>query len=220
MPERVRSALEFLGRIDVRELLLSLSLGNGKEGEGKGSSKGLGAIMGEEEGGRDEDVHVRSGGGGGGAMITKDGQEDVPVMPLVISLTGLEPMHTPSSTSILYTSPLDYTSRLYPFCLALQTAFVEAGFLVPDTRPLRLHVTIVNTVYAKEKSARRKGGGHGKDRKGVVSLDARELLERCEGFVWAEEVRLERVSICEMGAKKVEEGEEVEYFEVGSVELP
>lgn len=48
--------------------------------------------------------------------------------------------------------------------------------------------------------------------------------------VWADNVRLEKVAICEMGAKDVREGEEEEegngrvvdqvYKEIASVELP
>ena len=54
----------------------------------------------------------------------------------------------------------------------------------------------MNTIYAKDKSksasTRRRGGGrgHGKDRRGVGYLDARELVERYEGFVWAEGVTM------------------------------
>ena len=46
-----------------------------------------------------------------------------------------------------------------------------------------------------------------------MMLDARDVLARYADFVWARDFRLERVAICEMGARKVwgtrvaEEGE-------------
>ena len=141
--------------------------------------------------------------------------------PLVVSIVGLQPMHSPSSTSILYASPQDASLRLPHFCLALQVTFTEAGFLVPETRPLLLHATIVNTIYAKERSRRTADGGHGKQGKGRGGFDATHVLGKFGETTWAEGVRLEKVAICEMGARKVdgEEGSEA-YLEVGSLELP
>ena len=73
-----------------------------------------------------------------------------------------------------------------------------------------------------------------------MRFDARELLERWQGEVWARDVRVEKVAICEMGAREVrvgddgdagegeggreekEDGEVVDavYREIASVELP
>jgi activating signal cointegrator complex subunit 1 len=47
-------------------------------------------------------------------------------------------------------------------------------------------------------------------------------LERYQDFVWARDVVLDRIAICEMGAKKVVENGEVvgeQYTEVASVSL-
>ncbi|CAK3982124.1 Hypothetical predicted protein [Lecanosticta acicola] len=71
--------------------------------------------------------------------------------PLVVNLIGLESMHPPQKTSILYSAPSDPTGRLYTFCLAVQKEFSQKGFLVEDDRELKLHATIVNTIYAKGK---------------------------------------------------------------------
>ena len=145
------------------------------------------------------------------------------IAPLTITLSGLHPMHKPSSTSILYASPLDPTHRLYPFCLALQQAFINAGYLLSDDRDLRLHATIVNTIYAKDKKALTKRGGHGKTSKDSRKFDAQEVIDKYDGFEWAKDVHIERVSICEMGAKKIIDGGEVveeEYLEISSVPLP
>ena len=90
--------------------------------------------------------------------------------------------------------------------------------MVPETRPMKLHATVVNTIYAREAKSGKKRWG-----KGSGKFDARELVERYREFEWARDVRMEKVSICEMGAKKVLEGEVVVdqvYTEVASVPLP
>ena len=210
-PQRVTSALEFLQGIDVQEVLRRASR--------------VVSVEGATEAAANEDTGRQSVAGGPlpkTLLAYEETSEKPGPAPLIINLSGLHPMHEPSLTSILYVPPSDPTSRLYAFCLALCNAFTEAGFFSPDSRPLRLHATVVNTIYAKEKTARTKGGGHGKDRRDLRGFDAKQLLERYESFVWAEEVRLDRICICEMGAKTVERegGEEVEYVEVGTVPLP
>jgi activating signal cointegrator complex subunit 1 len=183
--------------------------------------------------------------------------------PLNLDLRGLTSMHPPRKTSILYIAPSDESRRLYPFCLALQKTFTEAGFLLPDDRKLKLHATIVNTIYAKgrtkrltpnKKSMREtpdpeqtanpgpevpkgqededgnapeqddRSQGHGPDAKAPLRLDATAILERFQDFVWAENVVLDRIAICEMGAKKITnaDGNVIgeEYTEVAAIELP
>ena len=156
------------------------------------------------------------------AATTEAPGSDEPPPPLKVSMSGLESMHTPSKTSILYTSPTDSTSRLYAFAKSLRDAFMSVDLLVPDKRPLLLHATIVNTLYAKTKG-RAKGAGHGKDNRGIGKFDAAALLEEFQDFEWADEFCIERVSICQMGAKKeIVDGVVVneEYVEVASVPLP
>jgi activating signal cointegrator complex subunit 1 len=146
----------------------------------------------------------------------------VALAPITIDLKGLASMHDPQNTSILYIDPSDATHRLYPFCLALQKIFREEGVLLPDDRDLKLHATIVNTIYAKGKNNRSQG--HGPHANAPLKFDARALLEEYEDFVWAEGVVLDRIAICEMGAKKRVDGEGnvvgEEYTEVASVDLP
>ncbi|KAL9120692.1 MAG: hypothetical protein Q9187_002746 [Circinaria calcarea] len=217
-PQRVASALEFLQGIDVLEVLRRASGAVLPEGGTEAAVDEGGVIDAAEQPETDSQLST----GLSRSESLSQGEKEGSPPPLIVSLYGLRPMHEPTSTSILYAPPTDATSRLYPFCVALCNAFTEAGFLIPDSRPLRLHATIVNTIYAKEKTARKKGGGHGKDRMGARGFDAKQLLERYEGFVWAEDIRLDRICICEMGAKAVEkeEGEEVEYVEIGSLPLP
>lgn len=165
--------------------------------------------------------------------------------PIKIDLRGLISMHSPQSTSILYTAPQDLSDRLYGFCLALQDRFKEQSLLVPDDRKLKPHATLVNTIYAKGKNkpAQRRGQvqnagansagnasvgdrseGHGPNANAPLKIDARALLEKYKDFVWAENVVLDRIAICEMGAKKKFDGEgnviAEEYTEVASVPLP
>jgi activating signal cointegrator complex subunit 1 len=126
--------------------------------------------------------------------------------PLSISLKGLTSMHSPHDTSILYSNPEDSSGRLQPFASALQKAFQDAGFVQFENRPLLLHATIVNTTYIRgraQQASRSRGGsvGHGKH-KAKITFDARELISDYEDFYFVKDMRLEKVAICKMGAKK------------------
>jgi activating signal cointegrator complex subunit 1 len=196
---------------------------------------------------------------------------------LTINLESLIPMQAPHKTSILYAEPQDASQRLQPYAAALRDEFIKKGLLVEDDRPLRLHATIMNTIYAKPKRGRGRtksskvkerlkhmehkvsphhhgngegthtapsnsdnenpeddgastvgsvdgndttappdpstaeaphatGDGHGPDGKSWMRFDARNLIEKYKGFVWAEGVRVDRVCICKMGAKKLWSG--------------
>ncbi|KAF2787802.1 hypothetical protein K505DRAFT_256911 [Melanomma pulvis-pyrius CBS 109.77] len=169
--------------------------------------------------------------------------------PISIDLKGLVPMQPDQKISILYAEPIDATSRLYSFASALRGHFVDRGFLVEDSRPLKLHATIINTIYVKVKGhpplrrapqpskrdspADTHGGedstwspeneqavpsiassetpdrskGHGPNAKSLLKFDARELIAQYNDFVWAENVSIERVQICKMGAKKILNGD-------------
>jgi activating signal cointegrator complex subunit 1 len=39
-----------------------------------------------------------------------------------------------------------------------------------------------------------------------MRFDARSLIEKYKGFIWAEGVRVDRVCICKMGVKKIWSG--------------
>lgn len=144
--------------------------------------------------------------------------------PLSVTLSGLRSMHRSSKTSILYSSPVDPTSRLPTFCTRLKEAFSSRDLLVPDDRPLLLHATILNTIYAPGVRSKSGNGGHGKKR-ARLTIDARELLAKYDGFEWMKDVKVTKVAICRMGAKKVvgsdgkETGDE-EYIVEGEVNMP
>ena len=168
--------------------------------------------------------------------------------PLTVNLQGLQSMHNPNKTSILYVAPQDLSGRLYNFCLALQKLFKDKDFLISDDRQLKLHATVVNTIYAKGKkrppnqhgdkqsvqqsreqsatagsSTSQAVEGHGPHANAPLKIDATAILEKYKDFIWAENVVLDRVAICEMGAKKImnADGQVTgeEYTEIASISL-
>lgn len=157
-----------------------------------------------------------------------------PPPPLTTSFYGLQAMRSPTSTTVLFVSPTDPDSRIHHLCISLQRLFQAANLLVPDNRPLTLHATIINTIYASSSSksksimsegSRQAGGNtkNGKKRKNSrLTFDATELLERFTGFEWVRDFNLEKVSLCKMGARKtIENGVVVDevYEEVDCVPL-
>lgn len=120
---------------------------------------------------------------------------------LVLTLKGLNPMQSPSKTSVLYAPPTDSTGLLRRFCEMVRTTFQEAGLMVAEERPLLLHATIVNTLYI----------GNRKQRK--MMLDARDMLAKYGEQVWLDRMVVDRLTLCRMGAKKVDD-ERGEVYEV------
>ncbi|KAJ4991048.1 hypothetical protein SVAN01_03398 [Stagonosporopsis vannaccii] len=160
---------------------------------------------------------------------------DPEVLP--VRLMGLVPMQKRQQTSILYAEPVEGTGRLGRFAESVRRGFEERGLLVEDQRALRLHATVVNTVYAKPKGrgawrgkagvvrdgavGEEGGGGDGQQQgsdgevdgeergkahaagaKSWMRFDASTLIDAYKDFVWADDVRIDRVQICKMGAKK------------------
>ncbi|ROT43730.1 hypothetical protein SODALDRAFT_320123 [Sodiomyces alkalinus F11] len=122
---------------------------------------------------------------------------------LSLTLRGLYSMQQARQAAVLYVPPVDPQGVLLAFCEGLRAPFLEAGVMVAEDRPLLLHATVVNTVYV------RNGGRRGRGRR--LTVDAREVLDRYDGHVWMEDVPLERIAICRMGAKAVEGEDEAAY---------
>ena len=143
--------------------------------------------------------------------------------PLMVRLQGLHAMSSPHKTSVLFAEPQDLGNKLYHFCQQLKDEFEQAGFLLEEKRDLKLHATIVNTLYAVERTNKGREGPRGKGRSGgkrrsaPLRFDATKLIERWKDEVWAD-IKIERIAICEMGAKEDEDGV-VRYVEIGSVGL-
>ncbi|KAL2265696.1 hypothetical protein VTJ83DRAFT_6796 [Remersonia thermophila] len=147
-----------------------------------------------------------------------------------ITLRGLASMQPAGRAAVLYAPPADPTGTLQAFCEKLRGAFVEAGLMMDEGRPLLLHATLVNTIYVRGGQrgggGRGGGGGGGRGRGGRggwgggrkgerLVLDARDILDRYEDHVWLEDAVVEKVAICKMGAKKVVvDGEEDAEYEV------
>ncbi|KAI1471182.1 kinase A anchor protein [Daldinia caldariorum] len=126
-----------------------------------------------------------------------------PPPPLLsVTLKGLHSMQPASKASVLYAPPVDTEGTLFKFCESLRSAFQEAGLMAEENRPLLLHATIMNTIYVKGRS--RKSG----KRSEKLTIDARDILDRYHDHVWMEDVPVEKIAICKMGAKKQEDGDE------------
>ncbi|KAI0513207.1 kinase A anchor protein [Xylaria bambusicola] len=124
---------------------------------------------------------------------------------LSVTLKGLHSMQSPAKASVLYAPPVD-SGSLTKFCEKLRSVFQDAGLMMEDNRPLLLHATILNTIYVKGKGASRGGKGKGRER---LTIDARQILDRYDDYVWIENSPVEKVAICKMGAKKQENGDEI-----------
>jgi activating signal cointegrator complex subunit 1 len=168
------------------------------------------------------------------AQANAGGEDDLE--PPKITLRGLASMQVPTKAAVLYAPPVDPLGLLQAFCERVRDAFMQAELMVDDGRPLLLHATVVNTVYSKQKGlinategqagtgGRRRGGrGGGRGGRGGRDWGKRErlvfdgtgLIDRYEDHVWMEDVPLEKVAICKMGAKKViVDGVEDEAYEV------
>jgi activating signal cointegrator complex subunit 1 len=144
-------------------------------------------------------------------LETLDFKPKASAEPLVVSLQGLHAFPNPRRATVLHCPPCDPTLRLHPFCLKLKQMFIEAGLMEPENRPLVLHATIVNTVYAKPDRRNEKR------RAGSISFDATEVMRKYNEqggtshggatgeFVWADNILIDRVRICEMGAEAVDD---------------
>ncbi|UPK94832.1 hypothetical protein LCI18_005767 [Fusarium solani-melongenae] len=124
--------------------------------------------------------------------------------PLSITLQGLHAMQTPAKTSVLYAPPVDTDGILYRFCEQIKKTFQEAGLMAEENRPLLLHATVINTIYIKN--------GRGRRRE-KLTIDAQDMVSRYDDYVWMENMPLEKVTLCRMGAKKIE-GTDDEAYEV------
>ncbi|KAI1136601.1 kinase A anchor protein [Hypoxylon sp. FL0543] len=132
---------------------------------------------------------------------TTEEQSGPPPPLLSVTLKGLHSMQPAASrSSVLYAPPVDNDGTLLRFCEHLRATFQEAGLMAMENRPLLLHATVINTIYVK---GRNRGKRHEK-----LTIDARGILDRYGDFVWMEEVPVEKIAICRMGAKKQDDGDE------------
>lgn len=107
---------------------------------------------------------------------------------------------------MLYAVPCDSSGRLKRFAEAVRAAFEAEGLVQRDEREMKLHATVVNTVY----SNRRRGGGAQRE-----MFNAEDVVDRYSGVVFAEGVRLDRVAICRMGEVRRLDGTSGGYLVCG-----
>ncbi|KAL6915759.1 hypothetical protein ACHAP8_009465 [Fusarium lateritium] len=130
---------------------------------------------------------------------------------LSLTLKGLHAMQSPAKTTVLYAAPVDTEGILYKFCEQIKTTFQEAGLMAKEDRPLLLHATVVNTIYVKDERGRRI-----RER---LTIDARDMVSLYDDYVWLEDVPLDKVTLCRMGAKKIEGTDDEAYEVEAEVEL-
>lgn len=136
--------------------------------------------------------------GAAGQTTTQKGET---VSQVLLTLKGLNSMQKPEKTTVLFAPPSDPEGILQGFAEQIKATFKDAGLLAPDEWPLLLHATIVNMVYVKGGRNGHKGKKWSRD----VIGDAQAMMDRYEDQVWMEKVPLEKIAICRMGAKPVEE---------------
>lgn len=139
-----------------------------------------------------------------------------------VDLRSIEAMRNPRKTTVLYISPVASSPSfpLWSFGNALRDIFTDARLMQHEERPLKLHATVVNTIYAGKAGGKGRGRGGGKP----LEIDAAALIERYKDFDWARDVKIDKVAICRMGAKKIfdEQGEVIEeqYEAVAEKTMP
>lgn len=92
---------------------------------------------------------------------------------------------------------------------------------MPKPRPLLLHATLVNTVYARERSADPRKTTRDRNPTKRITIDASKLFSKPplaasalassppvpnNSYIWATEFPLDAICICEMGAKRLDPG--------------
>ena len=158
--------------------------------------------------------------------------------PLTITLSGIRSVRLvgrgkwPDRGTLnyhLHSSCTDSTSRLGAFWDEIQRSFDVAGFQIPGYRPFRPSdqdiITLVNTMHAE---SRRKIIVPDHTQPGKFQevpppmFETKEITEKFENFVFAEDIRLEKLSLCELGLQQRLEkfGAEAQLSEICSVPLP
>ncbi|KAJ4368783.1 hypothetical protein N0V83_005865 [Neocucurbitaria cava] len=123
---------------------------------------------------------------------------------LTINLESLVPMQAPHKTSILYAEPRDKTQRLGVFAEEVRSsADLEPTQHNGDAEAGAEDTHSQDTNEEQASSAAGSSSSHGPEAKSWLRFDARHLIDSYKHFVWADEVRVDRVQICKMGAQKI-----------------
>ncbi|KAH9059888.1 AKAP7 2'5' RNA ligase-like domain-containing protein [Lactarius vividus] len=136
--------------------------------------------------------------------------------PLRVPLGRLTVMQPdPTRAHVLYAEP-DISSpdgrRLRAVCELVRDAFMEAGFLAADRRPLKLHCTLLNTNYRRPVPGQRRAAGRvpfdfttfpsaARDNSDLGTWTVDEL-QICEMGSWAPDGAYVRVAGCDLRPEK------------------
>ncbi|KAH9015741.1 kinase A anchor protein [Lactarius deliciosus] len=136
--------------------------------------------------------------------------------PLRVPLGRLTVMQPdPMRAHVLYAEP-DISSpdgrRLRAVCELIRNAFMEAGFLAADRRPLKLHCTLLNTNYRRPVPGQRRPAGRipfnfttfpsaARDNSNLGMWTVDEL-QICEMGSWAPDGAYVRVAGCDLRPEK------------------
>ncbi|XP_036428351.1 activating signal cointegrator 1 complex subunit 1 [Colossoma macropomum] len=100
--------------------------------------------------------------------------------PLALEVRGIEYMNDdPSMVDVLYAKVItqDASDRLQQIADRLVESFVAAGLMVKEWDRVKLHATVMNTLFRKDPSVEDKGGPGRQNMKDREAFDARNILE-------------------------------------------
>ncbi|XP_077987756.1 activating signal cointegrator 1 complex subunit 1-like [Glandiceps talaboti] len=109
--------------------------------------------------------------------------------PLLLDVEGIEYMNDdPGEVDVLYAKvrPQDGSNKLQDIADGIVARFVTSGLMQKDYERVKLHCTIMNTLFRKDPAAGGvRGSQNSPEQKGMKereSFDAKKILSRFEGF--------------------------------------
>lgn len=145
--------------------------------------------------------------------------------PLLVDMRGLEYMNDdPGKVDVLYAqvTPQDGSNKLQLIADSIMEQFVSEGVMQRDYDKVKLHITLINTIFRQEpdaesgretkKSSDTHRGGGGKIRE---SFDARRILQKFEDHFFGEYC-IDNIHISQRGSY----GSDGYYLPAGHISLP
>ena len=163
-------------------------------------------------------------------------KQDRAVKPLKVSVVGLEtPPGLTMTRCMALTAPVEDPEQvLAGLRLHIKRRFLEAGLLKldpiqqkkrgNDCYPTHIHIMNTGRIETNEvnnKQSRNKPPGVVRYK--ILAPDIRDLFAKYKDFTWADEVRLQKVSLCAMGLRNFVRGQDVVgqgYREIACAALP
>ena len=149
--------------------------------------------------------------------------------PLTFTLSGVRCTHLRGQGTLnwrLHALCTDSTSRLRPFLDEIRRSFDAAGFRIAPLRQTYKygeHVVLLSTMSNRPNAIIRDTKQPDKFRQVYPPLfETQDIIKKFEDFVFAENIRLEKLSLCELGLQTAlgKFGAETRLPEVCSVPLP